>query len=105
VLIVGYPDGLPVNGSNCWPVVPLSSGDIKYFNSLEQQLNSEIKQDAAGNAATYVDTFTSSIGHDACQPSGTAWVNGIVPNSVAFPLHPNQAGEQNMANQVLAALG
>jgi hypothetical protein len=34
-----------------------------------------------------------------------AWVNGIVPNSVAYPLHPNQAGEQNMANQVLLALG
>lgn len=105
VLIVGYPDGLPVNGSNCWPLVPLSSGDIKYFNGLEQQLNSVIASDAASNDATYVDTFTSSIGHDACKPSGTAWVNGIVPNSVAYPLHPNQAGEQNMANQVLAKLG
>lgn len=35
-------------------------------------------------------------------PPGTASVNGIVPTSAAFPLHPNQAGEQNMANQVLA---
>jgi hypothetical protein len=60
---------------------------------------------AAANNAKFVDTFTSSIGHDACKPSGTAWVNGIVPNSIAYPLHPNQAGEQNMANQVLAALG
>src|SRR5690242_18920328 len=31
VMIVGYPDGLPVDGTNCWPLVPLSSGDIKYF--------------------------------------------------------------------------
>jgi lysophospholipase L1-like esterase len=105
VLIVGYPDGLPVNGSNCWPLVPLSSGDITYFNSLEQRLNSVIASAAAANGATFVDTWTSSIGHDACKPSGTAWVNGIVPNSVAYPLHPNQAGEQNMANQVLAHLG
>jgi hypothetical protein len=51
-----------------------------------------------------VDTFSSSLGHDACQPPGVAWVNGIVPTSAAFPLHPNQAGEQNMANQVLVAL-
>jgi hypothetical protein len=51
-----------------------------------------------------VDTFSSSIGHDACKPPGVAWVNGIVPNSIAFPLHPNATGEQNMANQVLAAL-
>jgi len=31
-------------------------------------------------------------------------VNGIIPTSPAFPLHPNRAGEQNMANQVLAGL-
>jgi lysophospholipase L1-like esterase len=105
VLIVGYPDGLPVNGSNCWPLVPLSSGDITYFNGLEQRLNSVIAQAAAANNARFVDTWNSSIGHDACKPSGTAWVNGIIPNSVAYPLHPNQMGEQNMANQVLAALG
>jgi lysophospholipase L1-like esterase len=105
VLVVGYPDGLPVNGSNCWPLVPLSSGDIAYFNSLEQGLSSVLAQNASANGATFVDTFTSSIGHDACKPPGVAWVNGIVPNSVAFPLHPNQAGEKNMANRVLAALG
>jgi hypothetical protein len=94
-----------VDGSNCWPLVPLSSGDIAYFNSLEEQLNSVLSQDAASNGATFVDTFTSSIGHDACKPPLVAWVNGIVPNSVAYPLHPNQMGEQNMANQVLLALG
>ncbi len=60
---------------------------------------------AAANGATYVDTFASSVGHDACKAAGVAWVNGIIPNSLAYPLHPNQAGEQNMANQVLAALG
>jgi lysophospholipase L1-like esterase len=104
VLVVGYPDGLPTNGTNCWPLVPISSGDIKYFNGLEQQLNQVIQQAAQANNATYVDTFTSSIGHDACKPPGTAWVNGIIPTSPAFPLHPNQAGEQNMANQVLGDL-
>jgi hypothetical protein len=57
---------------------------------------------AAANGATYVDTFTSTVGHDACKSSGTAWGNGIVPTSAAFPLHPKKAGEQNMANQVLA---
>ncbi len=60
---------------------------------------------AASNGATFVDTFNSSIGHDACKGPGTAWVNGILPTSAAFPLHPNQAGEANMGRQVLAALG
>ncbi len=105
VLIVGYPDGLPVNGSNCWPLVPLSSGDITYFNSLEQRLNFVIASAAGANGATFVDTWNSSIGHDACKPAGTAWVNGIIPNSVAYPLHPNLSGELNMAVQVLAHLG
>lgn len=104
VLVVGYPDGLPVNGSACWPLVPISAGDIRYFNSLEQQLNTVLSAQAAANGATYVNTFTSSIGHDACQAPGTAWVNGIIPTSAAYPLHPNQAGERNMANQVLSAL-
>jgi hypothetical protein len=84
--------------------VPLSSGDIQYINALEVGLNSEIASDAANNGATYVDTFSSSIGHDACQPSGVAWVNGILPTSPGTPLHPNATGELNMANQVLAAL-
>jgi lysophospholipase L1-like esterase len=104
VLVVGYPDGLPVDGSSCWPLVPFSPGDITYFNSLEQQLNQVLGQEAGANSATYVDTFTSSIGHDACKVPGVAWVNGIVPTSPAYPLHPNQMGEQNMANQVLALL-
>lgn len=102
VMVVGYPDGLPTNGSNCWPLVPISSGDITYINSLETSLNTVLRNAANANGARYVDTFTSSIGHDACKAPGTAWVNGIVPTSAAFPLHPNQAGEQNMANRVLA---
>ena len=85
--------------------MPLSSGDISYINSLEQQLNSAIAAAASGNNATYVDTFASSVGHDACKAPGVAWVNGVVPTSPGYPLHPNQAGEQNMAEQVLAALG
>jgi lysophospholipase L1-like esterase len=105
VVIVGYPDGLPVNNTNCWPTVPLSTGDIKYINSLEKALNSVIAAQAAANNATYVDTFTSSQGHDACKAPGVAWVNGVVPTSPGYPLHPNQAGESNMATQVLKALG
>jgi lysophospholipase L1-like esterase len=105
VLIVGYPDGLPTNGTACWPFVPITAGDITYFNGLEQQLNQVIASEAGSNNATFVDTWTSSIGHDACKPPGVAWVNGIVPTSAAFPLHPNQMGEANMARQVEAALG
>jgi GDSL-like Lipase/Acylhydrolase family len=104
VLIVGYPDGLPTDGTACWPLVPITKGDITYFNGLEQQLNQVIATQAGMNNASFVDTWNSSIGHDACKPPGVAWVNGIVPTSAAFPLHPNQLGEANMARQVLATL-
>jgi GDSL-like Lipase/Acylhydrolase family len=104
IVIVGYPDGLPTDGTACWPLVPTTKGDITYFNGLEQQLNHMIATDAANNNATFVDTWSSSIGHDACKPPGIAWVNGIIPTSAAFPLHPNQMGEANMARQVLATL-
>jgi lysophospholipase L1-like esterase len=103
-LIVGYPDGLPTNGTACWPLVPITKGDITYFNGLETQLNRVIATEADANSATFVDTWSSSIGHDACKPPGVAWVNGIIPTSAAFPLHPNQMGEANMARQVEAAL-
>ena len=103
VLVVGYPDGLPQNGSNCYPDVPFSSADVTWFNSIEIDLNGVLKQTARANGATYVDTFSSSIGHDACQGSN-AWVNGLLPTSAAYPLHPNQTGESNMARQVEGAL-
>ena len=103
VLVVGYPDGLPQNGSNCYPTVPFSKADVVWFNSLEKDLNGVLSRTAAANGATYVDTFSSSIGHDACAGSN-AWVNGIVPTSAAFPLHPNKTGEANMALQVEGAL-
>jgi lysophospholipase L1-like esterase len=103
VLVVGYPDGLPQNGSNCYPDVPFSSADVTWFNSMEIALNTVLQQTAQANGATFVDTFKSSIGHDACQGSN-AWVNGLLPTSAAFPLHPNQTGEANMAKQVEGAL-
>jgi lysophospholipase L1-like esterase len=103
VLVVGYPDGLPQNGSNCYPDVPFSSADVTWFNSIEIDLNGVLEQAAQANGATYVDTFSSSIGHDACRGSN-AWVNGLLPTSAAYPLHPNQTGESNMAKQVEGAL-
>jgi hypothetical protein len=40
-----------------------------------------------------------------CQNPGTKWVEGLIPTSPAVPFHPNGLGEQEMARQVLAALG
>jgi lysophospholipase L1-like esterase len=105
VYVVGYPDILPEAGNGCWPVVPIASGDIAYLRQTEKELNQMLADEASVNGATYVDTYTPSIGHDVCQAVGTKWVEGLVPTSPAAPFHPNEAGEAAMAKALEAAIG
>jgi lysophospholipase L1-like esterase len=105
VLLVGYPVILPNAGYGCWPVVPIAYGDVPYLRGVELKLNQMLANEAAANGATYVNTYTGSIGHDVCRSPGVKWVEGLVPTSAAAPFHPNELGEQAMARQVLAALG
>jgi lysophospholipase L1-like esterase len=105
VLVVGYPVIMPNSGNGCWPLVPIASGDVPYLRGVEQELNAMLATEAAANGATYVNTYTASIGHDVCQAPGVKWVEGLVPTSPAAPFHPNALGEQGMAAQVLKTLG
>ena len=105
VLLVGYPDILPNTGYGCFPMVPLATGDVAYLRGLEIRLNQVLAGVAAANGATFVDTYTATIGHDACRSPGVKDVEGLIVTSPAYPFHPNRRGEQVMANQVLAALG
>jgi lysophospholipase L1-like esterase len=105
VLLVGYPDVLPSTGHGCWPAVPIAHGDVPYLRGVETGLNAMLASEAAAGDATFVDTYSDSIGHDFCQPKGVKWVEGLVPTSPAAPVHPNALGEKAMAQQVLAAAG
>jgi len=105
VLLVGYPAILPVSGQGCWPFVPIAHGDVYYLRGIELKLNQMLATEAAGNGATYVNTYTASTGHDVCQSPGRKWVEGRVPTSPAAPFHPNALGEKGMAKQVIAAVG
>lgn len=91
VLVVGYPDILPQSG-NCWPTVPLTTGDTAYLNGVEKELNAMLAKQAAANGAVYVDTYTPGIGHDACKSISTRWVEPVLPESDAFSVHPNERG-------------
>jgi hypothetical protein len=92
VLLVGYPAILPDEGPGCFPVVPFSPGDVAYLRGVEKALNAMLADEAAGAGVDFVDTYTPSIGHDACQPPGTRWVEGLVPTAPAAPVHPNARG-------------
>ena len=105
VLVVGYPVILPNSGDGCWPVVPFAYGDVPYLRGVERELDQMLASEASANSATYVNTYTDSIGHDVCQLPGVKWVEGLVPTSPAAPFHPNALGEKAMANQVAAAVG
>jgi lysophospholipase L1-like esterase len=104
VTLVGYPTILPNTGFGCWPVVPIAFGDVPYLRGIERSLNSMLAAAAAAHGASYVDTYTPTIGHDACKGQGTRWVEGLFPGSPAAPFHPNALGEQAMANAVVALL-
>ena len=105
VLLVGYPDILPNTGHGCFPVVPFAHGDVPYLRTTEIELNQMLANEAAANGATFVDTYTPTIGHDACTSAGTRDVEGVIPTSPAYPFHPDKRGQQVMASRVLAALG
>ena len=104
VAIVGYPNVLPIDGTNCYPMVPLSRDDVAYIDALIRRINAMIEDEAADNDALFVDTYDDSIGHDVCKLPPTRWFEGLVPTEPAFPLHPNAKGEASMARSVLAAL-
>ena len=103
ILVVGYPVILPAHGPGCWPVVPIAAGDVAWLRTVQERLNAMLAEQAAAAAATFVDTYTSSVGHDVCRLPGRKWVEGFVPTAPASPVHPNALGMANTAEQVLAA--
>jgi lysophospholipase L1-like esterase len=103
IVLVGYPDLFPLSGG-CWPRVPITDGDITYLRGLELKLNAALAADAAAAGATFVDTYTPTIGHDFCESESVRDVEGIVPGSLTLPFHPNTRGQAAIAAAVLKAL-
>lgn len=104
IVVVGYPDVLPRSGNGCYPLVPLSGDDVRYFDGLIVQTNAMLAEQAAANGAEFADTYLDSAGHDACTPPGTKWFEGPVPTAPALPLHPNALGMQSMARSVIGVV-
>lgn len=103
VFVVGYPDILPQSGG-CYPQMPLTDGDVAYMNGVEKDVDTMLATEAAAHGATYVDTYTPSIGHDVCQPERNRWIEPPIPGTHAAPIHPNAAGEAGDATAVEAAM-
>ncbi|MGW2638175.1 SGNH/GDSL hydrolase family protein [Streptomyces sp. NPDC001348] len=104
VLVVGYPDLLPDDGSGCYPSVPFAAGDFPYLRDTGRRLNLMLRLVAAWNHAEYVDTYAPTRGHDMCKAPADRWIEPLQPASPAAPAHPNAKGEEVMARAVLARL-
>jgi lysophospholipase L1-like esterase len=104
ILVVGYPAILPDTGSGCWPSMPIAYSDVGYLRAKTKELNSMLATQAAARGATFVDTYTPSIGHDVCKSTSVRWVEPIIPGNTAAPVHPNARGMAGMAAAVVARL-
>jgi hypothetical protein len=104
VFVVGYPAALPDDGVACWPYLPITQDDLPWLLARFRDMNAMLARGAAAHGATYVDIYTSSIGHDACKLPPLAWVNGAVLVPPSFPAHPNQLGQAQASYDVATAI-
>ncbi|WEP00943.2 SGNH/GDSL hydrolase family protein (plasmid) [Streptomyces sp. FXJ1.172] len=105
VVLVGYPDLFPEDGVGCTSKsVPLAAGDFAWLRDKEKELNGMLARQARHNRAQYVNTYTPTVGHDLCRPTGERWIETFAPQTPAAPVHPNATGEGAMARAVENAL-
>ncbi|MGB9279796.1 MAG: SGNH/GDSL hydrolase family protein [Pseudonocardiaceae bacterium] len=102
VLLVGYLRILP-RAAGCYPAFPIARGDVPYVDGVEQQLTAMLAEQASKHGAVFVDSYASSLGHDACQRPGVRWVEGTAATSAA-PDHPNATGMRAVADFAFDAL-
>lgn len=104
VFLIGYPTVLPQSGNGCYPLVPVLSKDVPYLRAKVVELNGMIRARATAAGVDYIDLYGPSAGHDFCASTSNKWVEGIIPTSVAAPVHPNAKGMENFATIVAAAI-
>jgi lysophospholipase L1-like esterase len=130
VITVGYPAVLPERGSDCnrlslSELGPISHSDVDWLrDDVLKRLNSTIQRVTSFFGDRYVDVYSSSVGHDACQAAGTKWVEGLCGNApdywpASLPgtllncgligkrvtlVHPNAEGYANTAAHVERAV-
>lgn len=100
VFVVGYLGILPQSG-RCFAQMPLTTGDTAYMDGVLRHVNRMLAEQAALHGATFIDTYTPSIGHDVCKPAGVRWIE---PPLSGQPIHPGPAGAAAQARIVAAAI-
>ena len=103
VLVVGYPYLVP-RTTGCYPRVRVAAGDVPMVRKLENALNNSIRRAADESGVQFVDVAAASNGRDACAAPETRWVEPQEGSRTAATMHPNERGQQAVADLILAAL-
>ncbi|WP_017584859.1 SGNH/GDSL hydrolase family protein [Nocardiopsis ganjiahuensis] len=103
IVVAGY--GTYVREGGCWPVQPVWGRDADYIQGSVDLLNEALERQALAHGGTYVDLAEVSVGHDVCAPPSERYLEGLVPTSVAAPLHPNARGMAAFGEALAEAVG
>ncbi|MFI6101125.1 SGNH/GDSL hydrolase family protein [Lentzea sp. NPDC051213] len=90
VLVTGY--GTYIRPGGCYPVQPVWARDGDYLQGVMNGVSAVAKAQAAQRGMSYVDFASVTVGHDICAAPGDRYLEGLIPATVAAPLHPNAAG-------------
>ncbi|MFJ1808591.1 MULTISPECIES: SGNH/GDSL hydrolase family protein [unclassified Streptomyces] len=104
VVVVGYPNLFPTDGSACGSSVPLAKGDVTWLNQATNRLNLLLEMAAYTKQAEFVDTSSVFRGKDMCRPSSKQWINPLLPQTPGSA-HPNAIGHLMLAFEVYDRLG
>ena len=108
IVVVGYPKIFPTGAAGrqrCAAAgMPLTQGDLAFLDDLERDLNAVLRAQARAAGVRYVDAYKRSVGHDMCAKPADRWIEPLVPLGLGSRVHPNAAGQRDVARAVLATV-
>ncbi|MFI9813704.1 SGNH/GDSL hydrolase family protein [Saccharothrix variisporea] len=102
IVVVGY--GTYIRPGGCHPKEPIWARDADYLQGSVHRLNTVLGKVSADHGARFVDIEPPSVGHDVCAPISEKWFEGLLPTSVAAPLHPNARGMAGIGGFIAGSL-
>ena len=101
LLVTGY--GTYIRPGGCYPRQPVWGRDGDYLQSVMNRISATAKAEAAKRGATFVDFAAVTVGHDICAAPADRYLEGLIPTTIAAPLHPNAAGMKAFGTAVAKA--
>ncbi|MEV6241579.1 SGNH/GDSL hydrolase family protein [Lentzea sp. NPDC051838] len=101
LVITGY--GTYIRPGGCYPVQPVWGRDGDYLQSVMNRISAAAKSEATKRGAAFVDFGVVTVGHDICAAPADRYLEGLVPTTIAAPLHPNAAGMRAFGTAVAKA--